>query len=850
MVAMNFVLVNAYDALHSYGLAIIVLSLVVNTVLLPLYHMADKWQIEEREKQQKMAKKVAEIKQAFKGQERFMMLKTLYRQNHYHPIMAVRNSVGFLIQVPFFFAAYQLLSHFPALQGQSFGIFNNLGVADALIPLGNWHINLMPFVMTAINLLSAFVYTKGLSAKDKIQLYVFAGLFLVLLYNSPVGLVLYWTLNNVYSLGKNIVTVNFSKITKSTFISSCKLPFTFIRTAYVKLVPSKIQKLIIIPEIKSPLICFSSLYIVVFLIAAYVPINVYLSDPAFFHIRLSDVVRYGIQTIVISLSCFGIIYLCLSERLKGKISFLFSFIAITCLFNVLIPLRNYGAIDSYLLTNEDAFKNLKLLNIYDLSIIISLFSLIYILTKKNIIQKIKPLFPLTAIVLSTFVIFLCIKSSDPAKEDRSIPVDITFPTYNNVLNSYSKTQKNIVVMMLDMFTGDHVADIFKTYPQLEKQFTGFTWYPDTVTAGSGTYLSEPSIHGGYKYTPQAINARSEKIDSIMDEIAKGYQVFNDNLGKQGFDISLYGTQFVDCKQISKYVEKQYLKVCEEMGAERDYFPFYMNYKNIKIDYSSVDDNQFLQAYGLMSSVPYRARKYIYKNGTWMGIVNKSFNARTYANYGYLDSLDKISNSNSSSPTFKYIQSNIPHLPWNISDELELTLLDPYPKTEGQKTKINGIIPEHFYAEAFSLQAISKWIHWLKENQIYDNTMIVLVSDHGEGDSVSLSESFGINVQGEFGQWKNKGYPSRPHGLLMVKSFNDNQPFSISSKPMYSADVSNIVCDAVGECAQTKKFKGHKNRTHSVGEWSPIRHEYNKFNLTEQYIIEGTMFNKENWKQVK
>lgn len=203
IMGMNFVLVNAYDAFGSYGLAIIVLSLVVNTVLLPLYNMADSWQQEEREKQAKMADKIAEIKQAFSGQERFMMLKTLYRQNNYHPIMAVRNSVGFLIQVPFFFAAYQLLSHFPELNGQSFGPFTDLGIPDGLVSFGDWQINVMPFVMTAINLLSAFVYTQGLSSKDKVQLYVFAGLFLVLLYVSPAGLVLYWTLNNIYSLVKN-----------------------------------------------------------------------------------------------------------------------------------------------------------------------------------------------------------------------------------------------------------------------------------------------------------------------------------------------------------------------------------------------------------------------------------------------------------------------------------------------------------------------------------------------------------------------------------------------------------------------------------------------------------------------
>jgi membrane protein insertase Oxa1/YidC/SpoIIIJ len=31
-------------------------------------------------------------------------------------------------------------------------------------------------------------------------------IFLVLLYNSPSGLVLYWTCNNIFSLGKNLAS--------------------------------------------------------------------------------------------------------------------------------------------------------------------------------------------------------------------------------------------------------------------------------------------------------------------------------------------------------------------------------------------------------------------------------------------------------------------------------------------------------------------------------------------------------------------------------------------------------------------------------------------------------------------
>ena len=41
--------------------------------------------------------------------------------------------------------------------------------------------------------------------KSKFQLWIMAFLFLALLYNSPSGMVLYWTCNNVFSLVKNII---------------------------------------------------------------------------------------------------------------------------------------------------------------------------------------------------------------------------------------------------------------------------------------------------------------------------------------------------------------------------------------------------------------------------------------------------------------------------------------------------------------------------------------------------------------------------------------------------------------------------------------------------------------------
>ena len=127
---------TAFHILRSSGAAIFPLSLVVNLLLLPFYNRADAIQAEEREREKKMAPFVEHIKKTFKGDERFMMLQTYYRENHYKPIYAIRSSIALLLEVPFFIAAYNFLSHLPDLQGARFGILTDLSKPDALFTVG------------------------------------------------------------------------------------------------------------------------------------------------------------------------------------------------------------------------------------------------------------------------------------------------------------------------------------------------------------------------------------------------------------------------------------------------------------------------------------------------------------------------------------------------------------------------------------------------------------------------------------------------------------------------------------------------------------------------------------------
>ena len=193
-----------YAIFDNVGVSVIGVSVAVSFLCLPLYIVAEAWQETERKKQKQMEGGIARIKKTFKGDEQYMILTTFYRQNHYHPLMALRSSFGLLIQVPFFIAAYSFLSNMPALQGQSFAFIKDMGKPDALFYIGSFPVNILPIAMTIINIAGSAVYTKGFKFKEKLPIYAMALIFLAILYDSPAGLVLYWTMNNVFSLAKNI----------------------------------------------------------------------------------------------------------------------------------------------------------------------------------------------------------------------------------------------------------------------------------------------------------------------------------------------------------------------------------------------------------------------------------------------------------------------------------------------------------------------------------------------------------------------------------------------------------------------------------------------------------------------
>jgi membrane protein insertase Oxa1/YidC/SpoIIIJ len=94
---------------------------------------------------------------------------------------------------------YHFLAQPGLLDGMPFGRIDDLSKPDGLLA----GINLLPLLMTGINAISVLYYVKDSGQRTR-ALALALG-FLVLLYTSPAGLVLYWTMNNFWSLLRNML---------------------------------------------------------------------------------------------------------------------------------------------------------------------------------------------------------------------------------------------------------------------------------------------------------------------------------------------------------------------------------------------------------------------------------------------------------------------------------------------------------------------------------------------------------------------------------------------------------------------------------------------------------------------
>jgi YidC/Oxa1 family membrane protein insertase len=853
------------------GVSLMVISCVISLFCLPVYTIAEKWQDRERNLQKKFKPKIDKIKAVFKGDEQYLILSSYYRQNHYHPVYALRSSFSLLIQIPFFIAAYSYLSHLEALKGASFLFISDLGSPDMIIPGG---INLLPILMTAINCTAGMVYTKGFPLKDKIQLFLMAGIFLVLLYKSPAGLVIYWTMNNCFSLIKNVY-FKFSFPKKKLIIFSCLSAVCMFLSFYMLRIykgdinlrllfvclfliigifpwffPYCVKLFKKLPVLKynnkkTFLLFIISFAVVWIIIGLFLPSLLIVSSPQeFSYIDSYTTPLFFIYNTAVQAFGFFVFwpvcfYFLFSEGVKKSFSFAGIILLVSALCNIFFFAGNYGIISTNLIFEKEISHDFKDI-LVNLGILLVPFTLISILYLTN---RFKAIIISASLCLSAFFGFslyniVLIQSEFLKMQGFHTGIQNTVTSVKPIF-TLSRTGKNTIIIMLDRALNAFIPYILDESPELNDIYSGFVYFPNTVSFNGYTRMGAPPLFGGYEYTPLEVNKRD--TIPVVTKHNEALLLMPRIFSEAGYAVTVTDPPYPNYSSKDDLrIYDQYLDIKAHI-TDGVYTDLWIKEHNLPVPSTGAVLKRNLLWYSFLKTSPLVFRRGIYLQGDWCAPALLQKITLTLNGYSVLDYLPKLTGLTDLNTNTAFIMvNNTTHEPSFLQapEYRPALMVTNYGKSPYSK--------EHTYhVNAASIKRLADWFEFLKQEQVYDNSRIILVSDHGTTPNFVTKTSLPFNVDNF-------------NPLLMIKDFNASGNIKTDMTFMSNADVPSLAFN--GQIENPVNPFTDKELTTEIKERplyiaisgtihleSPVDSQFT-LDSNKDYYVHDTIFDPNNWKK--
>ncbi|MGA7875231.1 MAG: membrane protein insertase YidC [Desulfoferrobacter sp.] len=189
-----------YKYTHNYGIAIILLTVVIKIIFWPLTQKSYK----SMQVMKKIQPKIAQVREKYKDDREKLNqeLMMLYRTYKVNPL---GGCLPMVLQIPVFFALYRMLYGALELRHKPFMLWiNDLTAPDRLhIGIDIPYLGGIP-VLTLLMGVSMFIQQKmtpsGGDPRQEKMMLLMPVIFTVFFINFPSGLVLYWLVNNVLSI--------------------------------------------------------------------------------------------------------------------------------------------------------------------------------------------------------------------------------------------------------------------------------------------------------------------------------------------------------------------------------------------------------------------------------------------------------------------------------------------------------------------------------------------------------------------------------------------------------------------------------------------------------------------------
>jgi hypothetical protein len=314
------------------------------------------------------------------------------------------------------------------------------------------------------------------------------------------------------------------------------------------------------------------------------------------------------------------------------------------------------------------------------------------------------------------------------------------------------SQQNIIHIVLDDQQSTITEEFLARNPQAKEQLDGFVFFPNTSTNYHNTFMAISTLfrNGMYKhdmdlnvFIDEALN--DSQFLTILQE--SGYQTAVHTL--PGFCAH---TKEVNCTSIPS--------ISSNVGAF------------LLLDYS------------VFKSIPDMLKPRIYRNEDWW-ISDRFVNSNYYSTHtGYAYELFKNFNQNITvadiPPTYKFYHSMITHNPFVLDAECGLLF----------KKQSRASMDSRLMQATCAFNQVFSFLDKLRELGVYDNSLIIISSDHGSAMPVAEQQT---NLEKTDIAFK---FHSAGLSTLFIKPIDSHGLLQVSTVPVTLFDIPNTILASI------------------------------------------------------
>ena len=342
------------------------------------------------------------------------------------------------------------------------------------------------------------------------------------------------------------------------------------------------------------------------------------------------------------------------------------------------------------------------------------------------------------------------------------------PTFANI-NTASKN-KNFYIVLLDAIDSDVFYKEWQSDENYQDLLNDFTYYNNALAYYPFTRDSIPLILTG------KINHNEKEFSEYSTDAYNNSPLFK-NLIKQNYNINLYDTDII-----------------------------WNGEKNINIGNNSTDESYKIDTikffkqelkYILFKYLPYSLKKFSSIESFDFNICFNRYNLYLTIGNNVIVNNPKLELTDKNE--FKYIHLEGGHVPFDIDENINRIENGTY------EQKVHG-----------NLKYIKSFLERLKNNGVYDNSVIVIMADHG------------------YDETEKGSILDRMNPLFIVKGINESHEVKISDKAISFADINEVFINLLNGQKSTELFKDIQNNKIRTTIW----YKYNKENHMVEYETKG------------